>query len=142
MGDYVAEKMETQQALAALEKAMAVLSSNALLEKSKLQHLRSTVVRASRRVSIGTQQLAALEHLAHGSTGAVYAPQSATIQGILSDMYETFASNLEKAEHNEATLHRNYEKLIEVKQRQLLTLHETLTKKEQEKVEAETILAD
>lgn len=141
--DFVAEKTETQQALAALEKALAVLNANTFIEtREALSHVHAAVEKASRHVKLNSRQRAALSQLVHGRAGAAYAPQSATIQGILSDMYHTFASNLEKAEHSEATLHRNYEALMDVKHKELVTLQETSAKKQQEKAEAETILAD
>lgn len=57
-------------------------------------------------------------------------------------MYETFAKSLEEAQHNEATAHRNFEKLMKTKQDELLTMQETVSKKQSEKAEAETMLAD
>merc|ERR1719156_278130 len=40
---------------------------------------------------------------------ASYSPASATIQGILKDMYDTFSMSLEKATESEATQQKNYE---------------------------------
>jgi peptidoglycan hydrolase CwlO-like protein len=133
---YMAERAETQQAAAAMEKALTVLSSNTLLEVS-------SILRKAQHVHLNAKQSESLQLLEQeGRTGAAYAPQSATIQGILGDMYETFTKSLEKAEHNEATLHRNFEKLMKTKQDELLTMQETLSKKQSEKAEAETMLAD
>ena len=46
---------------------------------------------------------------------ARYAPQSATIQGILRDMYMTFAGDLEDSTMTEATQNKDFENLIAVK---------------------------
>merc|ERR1719395_123233 len=69
--------------------------------------------------------------------GASYAPQSATVQGILKDMYETFSADLESATNDEATKNRLFEDFIATKQQELIELKETLAKKEEEKAEAE-----
>lgn len=44
-----------------------------------------------------------------------YAPQSATVQGILKDMYDTFATDLESQTSTEAGANRDYELLMEEK---------------------------
>jgi len=133
---YMAESAETQQAAAAMEKALTVLSSHTLLEVS-------SALRKAQHVHLSATQTESLQLLEQeGRTGAAYAPQSATIQGILGDMYETFAKSLEKAQHNEATAHRNFEKVMKTKQDELLTMQETLSKKQSEKAESETMLAD
>jgi hypothetical protein len=71
-----------------------------------------------------------------------YAPQSDTVQGILTDMYHTFATTLETRTTEEATAHRNYEDLMHTYAVELATLQKTLAKKEAIKTEAETMLAD
>merc|ERR1719157_471113 len=73
---------------------------------------------------------------------ASYNPASATIQGILKDMYDTFSMNLEKATETEAVAQKNYESLIGVKENEMATLAETKKKKEGEKADAEKELAD
>merc|ERR1712048_1437108 len=71
-----------------------------------------------------------------------YAPQSQTIQGILTDMYATFAADLEDATKDEARANREFEDYIYQKQVELANLKETKLKKEGEKAEAENELAD
>merc|ERR1719454_2796770 len=73
---------------------------------------------------------------------ASYSPASATIQGILKDMYDTFSMNLEKATETEATQQKNYETLMAVKNKEMATLTSTRTTKEGEKAQAEKNLAD
>merc|ERR1719201_3189219 len=73
---------------------------------------------------------------------ASYNPASATIQGILKDMYDTFSMNLEKGTETEAVAQKNYESLIGVKENEMATLVAARTKKEGEKADAEKDLAD
>merc|ERR1719310_1577435 len=90
--------------------------------------------------SFKVDNVALLSELSTGS--ARYAPQSATIQGILKDMYETFATDLESATSEEATANRDYENFMATKAKELAQMEETKAKKEEEKVEAETNLAE
>merc|ERR1719238_1961262 len=73
---------------------------------------------------------------------ASYSPASATIQGILKDMYDTFSMNLEKGTETEATQQKNFESIMSVNAAEADTLTTTRTKKEQEKADAEKVLAD
>merc|ERR1719443_923220 len=73
---------------------------------------------------------------------ASYNPASATIMGILKDMYDTFSMNLEKATEVEAVAQKNYESLIGVKENEMATLVDARKKKEGEKADAEKELAD
>merc|ERR1719331_2878634 len=73
---------------------------------------------------------------------ASYNPASATIQGILKDMYDTFSMNLEKSTEVEAVAQKNYESLIGVKENEMATLIAAKEKKEGEKATAEKDLAD
>jgi len=71
-----------------------------------------------------------------------YSPASATIQGILKDMYDTLAQNLERATQVEATRFKNFESVLAVTAKDLATLASTKTKKELEKADAEKVLSD
>merc|ERR1719355_231214 len=73
---------------------------------------------------------------------ASYNPASATIQGILKDMYDTFSMNLEKNTEAEATQQKNFEGFSATAAEQAADLSNTKTKKEQEKADAEKLLAD
>merc|ERR1719428_548458 len=73
---------------------------------------------------------------------ASYNPASATIMGILKDMYDTFSMNLEKSTETEAVAQKNYESLIGVKENEMATLVDARKKKEGEKADAEKDLAD
>merc|ERR1719253_2021147 len=71
-----------------------------------------------------------------------YSPASATVTGILKDMYETFASNLEKANTEESSLQKAFEDLMAEKTEQNRVDREAATKKEGEKAEKSQQLAD
>jgi len=147
---YVAEKMETEQAIAALEAAVSILKEAtggvSLRQKSidgpskaklatALSALHAFVI-ALPQAHQNATQLSAL------STATAYSPQSATVQGILGDMYSTFTNNLETSAQTEATAHRNFENLMADYQEELETMQTTLQKKEKLKVESERMLAD
>jgi len=55
-----------------------------------------------------------------------YAPQSTQIQGILKGMYDSFAADQEKANHEEAEKQKAFEDLMVTKRAELKTLQETL----------------
>merc|ERR1719487_1430309 len=76
------------------------------------------------------------------SAKAGYAPQSATIQGMLGDMYLTFSNNLESATLDEANQNADYEKLYATLEKENNKMKETRARKEVEKAEAESMLAD
>mmetsp|Transcript_16819 Transcript_16819/g.39002 ORF Transcript_16819/g.39002 Transcript_16819/m.39002 type:complete len:693 (-) Transcript_16819:15-2093(-) len=160
-GAFMAEKAEMQQALAALEKAMHVLQAAApqLVQRQARTLRRSTAalsasswpkvlaeaqdaaLKASQRcqVPLDVRRLSALAAVQEKEA---YAPQSLTVQGILSDMYHTFASSLESRTSDEAKAQKAFEEFIEVKKQALKTFQESLKKKEASKVEAEFMLAD
>merc|ERR1719281_430659 len=71
-----------------------------------------------------------------------YAPQSATVQGILKDMYDTFTADIEKLTQTEASLQRDYEDLIAELTKELNTMNGIVAKKEEEKAAAAQELAD
>ena len=121
---YMAKRAEMQEAAAAMEKALTVLSSQALLKVS-------SALRNAQHVHFSAKQREWLQLLEQeGWTGVANAPQSATIQGILVNLNETLIKSLEKAEHSEATLHRHFEKLMNTKQDEFLAMRETVSKKQ------------
>merc|ERR1719456_947065 len=76
------------------------------------------------------------------SAKAGYAPQSATIQGMLGDMYLTFSNNLESDTLEEANQNHDYEQLYATLEKQNNKFKEERARKETEKAEAEAMLAD
>mmetsp|Transcript_134916 Transcript_134916/g.288647 ORF Transcript_134916/g.288647 Transcript_134916/m.288647 type:complete len:730 (-) Transcript_134916:135-2324(-) len=149
---FLAEEGELQQASAALESATKILkdatSAVSLRQQgaatsgrtwpSVLEEVRSALGSRSLLGKPGIkQQLSALDR-----ASSRYSPQSATIQGILQDMYDTFTTDLESRIKEEAGAHRAYEDLMASLHSQLVLLQESLAKKQQEKAEAETMLAE
>merc|ERR1719387_2907721 len=164
-GEYMSEKAEMEQTLDALEKAITVLSGagtkTALLQMSrprdafKVLNAASVVHEAVARLpvnhNLSGEQISLLAEFTadpaeyydqKAEKSASYSPASATIQGILKDMYDTFSMNLEKNTENEASQQKNYESVMAVKAKEMATCTATRTKKEGEKAAAEKELAD
>jgi len=143
----MAEKVELESAIGALEKALEVLKGAgggaAFVQTEKWANTVSDVVskmsQASASLKMSDEQMSLLSQLSDASK---YSPQSATITGILSDMYTTFSKNLQTSNADEAKAHRNYEDLMATKEKQLNTLQESLVSKEAKKAEDEIQLAD
>jgi predicted nucleic acid-binding Zn-ribbon protein len=156
---YMAETTTTKQALASLENAVKVLSeatmlqsgatSAVLLQSGSQAELRAKAAAAIRlmlqtipsRVELRRDQISLLSEFAKNGAQAEYAPQSASIQCILKDMYDTFSSNLEKSTQTEASKNRSFEDFIAAKHTEMIEMKTTKGKKESQKAEAETNLA-
>eukprot|EP00747_Dinoflagellata_sp_TGD_P155054 gnl/TRDRNA2_/TRDRNA2_177551_c3_seq6.p1 gnl/TRDRNA2_/TRDRNA2_177551_c3~~gnl/TRDRNA2_/TRDRNA2_177551_c3_seq6.p1 ORF type:complete len:707 (+),score=290.46 gnl/TRDRNA2_/TRDRNA2_177551_c3_seq6:115-2235(+) len=156
--DYMAKTSETSQALAALEDAITVLADNTFAQvdgaSAALVQLDSAAwQRASTGVrnALGTDAAGALgleklkeiksfmDQTQHGTASA---PASATIQGMLKDMYDTMSSDLEDDTQTEATKNREFEDFIAVKTKELMETEATRAKKEKEKADTEALLAE
>jgi hypothetical protein len=72
---------------------------------------------------------------------ASYSPQSATVTGILKDMYDTFSADLEKTNKEESASQLAFEDEIAIKTSQNKELQELVTGKEVKKSEEMDILA-
>merc|ERR1719311_1044974 len=73
---------------------------------------------------------------------ASYSPQSATIMGILKDMYDTFAADLEKQNSEESAKQKAFEDLMAQKQKQVADWSAEVTDKEGQKGEKSTMLSE
>jgi len=71
-----------------------------------------------------------------------YAPASTVIQGTLKNMYDTFTSQLESANADEAGKQKSYEELMATKSQELATLKSTLENKQTTLGETSKNLAD
>merc|ERR1719428_2171232 len=164
-GAYTSEKAEMEQTLGALERAITVLSGagtkSSLLQMSRPKDA-LTILNAAASVHQAVIALPDNHHLSKeqisllseftadpseyydqkAEKSASYNPASATIQGILKDMYDTFSMNLEKGTETEATQQKNFEALMAEKASIMATLTDERTKKEGEKAVAEKELAD
>jgi len=147
---FMAEKVELESAISALAKAIMVLKAatggDSFLQASTwtnaMLEVVSKIAEASSHVKLSDSQISFLAEASSHKGSNSYAPQSATIQGILSDMYSTFSNNLQTSTADEAKAHRNYEDLMATYQQELSTLQETVVKKEQQKAEDELQLSD
>jgi len=73
---------------------------------------------------------------------ASYSPQSATIMGILKDMYDTFSADLEKSNSEESSKQKAFEDLIAEKEKQVADWSAEVTDKEGQKAEKSTMLSE
>merc|ERR1719399_1758028 len=161
---YMAEKTEMETTINALQRAVEVLSGagtkTALLQTEPRDEMTLLAVGVGVHQAIKMlpsdhvltpKQVSLISSFAKdpaefydqkAEKAASYNPASATIQGILKDMYDTFSMNLEKGTESEAVSQKNYESLIGIKENEMATLIEARTKKEGEKADAEKDLAD
>merc|ERR1719235_1681311 len=165
--EYLAQKAEMEQTLNALERGIKVLmgagtGGDESLLQTGTQAPEMKIMMVARDVHVAVQKLPS-EHLLSPTAlakvssflqdpadyldqkakkSASYSPASATIQGILKDMYDTFSMNLEKATETEATQQKNFETLMSTKAKEMSTLASTREAKEGHKAEAEKNMAD
>merc|ERR1719265_635292 len=71
-----------------------------------------------------------------------YAPASGQIQGILKGMYDSFTSNLEKANVEEATKQKQYKNIMKTKEAEQEALEASLAMQKMEKADLTKKLAD
>merc|ERR1719316_2309648 len=92
------------------------------------------------RIGLPPARMALLSEFVSAKAG--YAPQSATIQGMLGDMYLTFSNNLESDTLEEANRNADYEEMYARLEKENNEMKATRARKETEKAEAEAMLAD
>merc|ERR1719253_1572097 len=141
---------EVKQALAALQDAIKVLSdatkpgAASLMQENQQMRMKYAVSavleKLPSQVGLPPARMALLTEFTTASAG--YAPQSATIQGMLGDMYLTFSNNLESDTLEEANRNHDYEQLYATLEKENNKLKEERARKETEKAEAESMLAD
>merc|ERR1719456_1166184 len=73
---------------------------------------------------------------------ASYSPQSATVTGILKDMYDTFAADLERSNQDESNKQKSFEEVVAEKEKKIKVLQGMITEKSAEKVENSQSLAE
>merc|ERR1719502_1698205 len=112
-------------------------TSEQMMTKSAIQSVLDTL---PEKLSMPPARMALLSEFASSKAG--YAPQSATIQGMLGDMYLTFSSNLESSTLDEANQNHDYEKMYASLEKENNKMKKTRARKEKEKAEAEAMLAD
>merc|ERR1740117_1142375 len=95
-GQYQSRAAETKQAIAGLEKAIDVLVTGSSLMQTDAavqatSAVRSVLDKLPSDAQLNGDNMATLSAFLQNGAESNYAPQSATIQGILTDMYATFA---------------------------------------------------
>mmetsp|Transcript_28441 Transcript_28441/g.80831 ORF Transcript_28441/g.80831 Transcript_28441/m.80831 type:complete len:726 (-) Transcript_28441:28-2205(-) len=150
---YVAETSETKQALAALEKAITVLVAGStdakkggaalIQERARAASaVRSVIAAVPARTGLSNERASALSEFLQQGSAERHAPQSFTVQGILKDMYDTFAADVESATRDEAAANTKFEDFLAIKAVELRDMEAEKVKKEGEKAAAEVRLAD
>lgn len=151
---WMAESAEVKQAIEALQEAIKVLSDATTPQKGSdgtgfIQEnammrakyaVRGVLDKLPSQIGLPHARMALLSEFIKAEAG--YAPQSATIQGMLGDMYSTFATNLESATQTEADQNQMYEKLYAEIEEANNKMKATRERKEEEKADAEAMLAD
>jgi len=94
------------------------------------------------RAALRPEQESQITEFLQAASGSKYMPQSLTIQGILTDMYDTFSADLESAYADESVANRNYEDFMAQKDQELRQARKEKAKREDEKAEKEARLAD
>jgi len=143
-GVFMANTAESKQAIAALEQAITVLvKGTSLLQASQARAaVRAAIGAIPANAALKKGQLAQLSEFLQASTGSKYSPQSFTVQGILTDMYKTFANDLESDTVAEAGANRDYEDFIALKVAEMKQHEVEAAVREKEKAEKESFLAD
>merc|ERR1719161_277948 len=102
--------------------------------------VKAVIEKLPSKVSLPSTHMAMLSEFISAKAG--YAPQSATIQGMLGDMYLTFSNNLESSTLDEANQNADFEKMYASLEKENNKFKSTRARKETEKAEAEAMLAD
>jgi len=151
-GEWMAESEEIKSCLTTLQDALKVLIAGSSPEKKDTGFLQSSAKAATAVRSViaalpsnAALKASQLEHLSafvQAGGNMKYAPQSFTVQGILSEMYTTFAADLESATMREASQNREFENYMHLKATQKATKETQRAEKRKQKAEAEERLAD
>jgi len=145
-GKFMAMQAETKEQLTALQKAIGILTTGtALMQTDTTAQAMSAVSNVIEKLplvaDLNGEHMALLSEFATTGANGKYAPQSATIQGILQDMYTTFAENLESATMSEAKQNKNYETVANTEEKQTKGFQKVKLEKEVAKAKAESELA-
>merc|ERR1719224_355088 len=104
------------------------------------QSVKSVLELMPTRMALPPAKMALISQFVSAKAG--YAPQSATIQGMLGDMYLTFSNDLESSTLDEANQNHDFEQIYATLEKENNQLKETRARKETEKADAEAMLAD
>merc|ERR1719240_1295068 len=165
--DYMQEKAFTETALSSLHAAIEVLSGAGTGSMGLLRvasQVRSAVLGSRQIAGLTKDQSKVLKHFLEdpsefakpafvqqepsdyydqkAQAKASYSPQSATIIGILKDMYDTFSADLEKSNQEESNMQLAFESEMEEKTKQNKQFTAMVTEKEGQKAEKGQMLSE
>merc|ERR1719409_629359 len=92
--------------------------------------------------SMPAAKLALLQRVSTALVQGKYDPSYGSIVNILEEMEKTFSNDLKKETESEGKANKDYEDLMNTKVKELVALQKKVDKKEQEKAEAASDLAD
>jgi len=153
--DYQGDKSYMETAIGSLHQAIEVLSGAGtggdmgLL--SVAAKVRSAVLNSPRLSTLSESNTKLLKMFLEdpadyydkkAQAKASYSPQSATVTGILKDMYDTFAADLEKSNQDESNAQQGFEEVIEEKTKKNKVLQGMVTDKSAQKAEKSQQLAE
>merc|ERR1711862_1052849 len=131
-----------EEAMKALENAGTGKAAALLQSATRAREAVSSVVMAMpTRTTLKMERIAMLREFASAHGTESYTPQSATVQGILAEMYETFAVDVEKGTQREAAGNRQFEKEMESSRLLVGGYKKSVEEKTAKKAEALTALA-
>merc|ERR1719454_2116177 len=165
--DYVTTRTQSEQTIGALEHAVKTLTGAgegaSALQQAQILSVAAGVRSAIKRVPkdlMTPEDMANVKNFVSDPTGFFskkatfsgaqisqnpfgdYAPASTVIQGTLKNMYDTFTSQLESANADEAGRQKSYEELMSTKSQEMATLKSTLENKQTTLGETSKNLAD
>jgi len=153
--DYQQDKAYMETALGSLHQAIEVLSGAGtggdmgLL--SVAAKVRSAVLNSPKLSALSASNTKLLKAFLEdpadyydkkAQAKASYSPQSATVTGILKDMYDTFAADLEKSNQDESNAQQGFEEVIDEKTKKNKVLQGMVTDKSAQKAEKSQQLAE
>jgi len=153
--DFQQEKAFTETALSSLHAAIEVLSGAGTGGDLGLMNIaskvRSALLASPKMMELPKEKSAVLKNFLEqpadyydqkAQAKASYSPQSATIIGILKDMYDTFSADLEKSNQEESNMQKAFEDEMAEKVKQNKQFTEMVTEKEGQKAEKTQMLAE
>jgi len=150
--NYLKIRAESEQAIQALDNAVNVLSGaggkSALLQTPALMSVYSALNQVISVNSVSKKDLALAQELLRkfnkpkGGGVSTYAPQSATILGILTTMHENFVADLKELKKDEKTQSENFLMASMKQQDTIKLLREQTAKLQMSRAEAQTFLRD
>jgi predicted nucleic acid-binding Zn-ribbon protein len=158
---FQSKKAEMETTIGSLEKGIMVLSgagthtASLIAQKGMMSQMKASIKKAVRSLpadgDFSPDHMEAITKFLQdpaefydqkAAAKEAYSPASTTIMGILKDMYDTFAKNLESETSTESTAQMAFEDLMATKTKELATLNAELKIRSAEHAEALVQVAD